>query len=533
MCNSYEEALFSGVAYEPGPLILPDASSHPVILARTLLQLALCIQQLEDDFDPSRLQLEDPLAAMRRYADIASELVTSNDVLMDSLEALECLVIEGIYLVNTGNLRRTLLHWRRAMTMAQFMGIDRPSNPRIPRVLDPGTRATCSIIWFRILYVERYLSLLLGMPTSITSDYTLPESSATTTGTFVSGEKLDRLQAQIIPRIFKRNGIDHPSAFTVTLEIDYDLQQAIKSLPPQWWGPFQLHPGMDTAEAMGNLIKTQSQIIHFNLLNVLHLPYMLRSATEHRYDYSKATCMSASREVLTRYHAFRSIMQNASCCRLVDFCALTAALTLLLAHLHSHQTVAGRHGLQGQRLEDRSLIERALVTMDDLNKLNRDELSRETAVVARRLLSIESDAASRGTAYYYTTSDGENGSGSLNVDIPHFGKVSVHQQVSTSTTTTTIVEGATTQTGWEPPAKLSSSGVHSQTNLAGAGYHPEWHHQLEIDLQETAGGMGVFEESGNREVFQGVDAAFLDAILMNDVSVDPIDEGLDSWPSLS
>ncbi len=49
--------------------------------------------------------------------------------------------------------------------------------------------------------------------------------------------------------------------------------------------PHSLGPGIQSMHEMQNLM---AQIYHFELLVLLHLPYILQSPTEGRYDYSKA-----------------------------------------------------------------------------------------------------------------------------------------------------------------------------------------------------------------------------------------------------
>lgn len=131
-----------------------------MLLARKLLQLVACSQQLDYSFP-------NPIRAMEgRYLELVSQ-VTGNEKLLDSLEGLECLCLEALVTVMCSNLRKGLFIARRAVTLAQFMGIHKGC-PRPLKVLDPSaTRATPSGIWTRIVWLERYLSLLLGFPSSI------------------------------------------------------------------------------------------------------------------------------------------------------------------------------------------------------------------------------------------------------------------------------------------------------------------------------------------------------------------------------
>jgi hypothetical protein len=149
----------------------PPVTAHPVLLARKLLYHALCIEQLDPSFDSRTLQGNTDLRSdMHRYYHLASSLVTCHDDLIDSLEGIECLICESVYLVNSGNLRRALVCLRRSCTLAQLMGMHR-SGSRLTSLkqLDPTTRIDGDFAWAHIAYLERYISLLLGMPTTITS----------------------------------------------------------------------------------------------------------------------------------------------------------------------------------------------------------------------------------------------------------------------------------------------------------------------------------------------------------------------------
>ena len=98
--------------------------SHPMIVARLLLCVALCIQQLPPNIDLRRLRTKAPLLEMmENVIAFVTATVTSDDELIGSMEGIECLVLQGIYQVNAGNLRRSWLTFRRAVNVAQLMGL--------------------------------------------------------------------------------------------------------------------------------------------------------------------------------------------------------------------------------------------------------------------------------------------------------------------------------------------------------------------------------------------------------------------------
>ena len=69
-------------------------NSHPTVVARLLLCVALCIQQLPHTYDPSRLCLSSPVKDhMDKYITAVAS-VTSDDELVGSMEGIECLAYD-------------------------------------------------------------------------------------------------------------------------------------------------------------------------------------------------------------------------------------------------------------------------------------------------------------------------------------------------------------------------------------------------------------------------------------------------------
>jgi len=164
-CNPFNDVFWPGTPQHSSVIsMLPSANAHPILFARILMRLSLSLQQLDRAFDFGMLDLTgSPHEIREKYFGLASDMVLSNDELVQSLEGFECLMLQGIYLINSGALRRALLHFRRCHTLAQFVGVDGP-NSRPPPAVDPNTRVSYASIWYRVVYAERFLSLLLGVP---------------------------------------------------------------------------------------------------------------------------------------------------------------------------------------------------------------------------------------------------------------------------------------------------------------------------------------------------------------------------------
>jgi hypothetical protein len=135
---------------------LPTPSDPPVQLAQKLIQLALCLQQL-DETRSQRLegQLKEPVSQVaKRYVGIAARNVTSQDSLVDSLDGVDTIMLEACYHINVGNMRVAWLLFRRALAISQSLGLPRA-----------GSRT--ETLWFRLVYGDRFLSLILGLPCAI------------------------------------------------------------------------------------------------------------------------------------------------------------------------------------------------------------------------------------------------------------------------------------------------------------------------------------------------------------------------------
>ena len=65
---------------------------------------------------------------------------------------------------NSGHLRRAWFACRRAMLVAQLMGLHRSAIQHPLKVLDPSQPVYPTYFWFRIVCTDRQLCLMLGLP---------------------------------------------------------------------------------------------------------------------------------------------------------------------------------------------------------------------------------------------------------------------------------------------------------------------------------------------------------------------------------
>ncbi|KAI1386034.1 uncharacterized protein F4822DRAFT_360787 [Hypoxylon trugodes] len=419
-------------------LVRPGIDAHPVLIAKYMLQLAHIMQQFPLSIrEELRGLSESPQEMLERLADAAISLVSTQEKLLGSIEGLECVMLEGMYYANCGNLRLSWAACRRAMHLAQLMGFHLPSSRLRYRMLNPNTKADPRYMWYRIVHYDRYLCIMLGLPQG-SNDCSMATDAMFENDTPLG--RLERMHCVLVAKILERNESDARSGDSaLTEELDRELQKAAKSLPSRWW----LIPDLRNTEKndeglFWDLKRLVTQMYHYNILNRLHLPYMLRSSDDRQYEYFKVACVNASREILSRFIVLRNFNRIAINCRTSDFVALMAAMTLILAHLDSHRQFSrASNFLAHQYLSDRAMMEQVQETMEELSRLNADIFSAECADLLNRLLAIEAEAAdglgghvegvrveTQKTGVAEKT-ENEASDGIVSVTIPYFGIIKI------------------------------------------------------------------------------------------------------------
>ncbi|KAK2810328.1 hypothetical protein FQN50_003059 [Emmonsiellopsis sp. PD_5] len=457
-------------------LRLPPPGSHPVLIARRLLMLGGFLQAVPTSW-ATRLSdtSSDYRTIMSRAVNAVSRLVTSNDELLGSLEGIECVMLESMYENNAGNLRRTWLMNRRAMVMAQMMGLHTGacvSSSSIVLEAETRDRIDPNIMWFRIVCSDRYLSLMLGLPQgSLESVFGSPQALTCCTAI----ERMERIMTVAGGLILQRNSAQRTD-LAVTRKVDTMLQQAAGLMPPQWWLMTTDTPGIprNDAEAFDGTLRLVNQFAYRHLLIQLHLPYLMQPSSVHpAYDYSKMTAANTSRDIVAHFVSFRTSTLATAYCRGIDFVAFIASTTLCLAHIEArrqHMATSGEEGgvtvlqsLQHQRLSDRGLLERTLEIMDKMVRESPDAIAQKISSILRPLLAIEKSSAS-GVPYYTsaTLEDNQQGSPSnsstafdtLHIQIPYFGTIKIEHHPPTPSEPTQPV----------PTVRLQNSPIPQSSN---------------------------------------------------------------------
>lgn len=147
------------------------------------------LQQLHPDIHRSIRLSEHPLSMTKRLADLAITLVTSNDELIGSIEGLDCITIDFLYHSNAGNLPRSWVALRKAITTGQLMGLDRSDLRVHYKVLDPNYTNNSETMWLQTIMRDRYLlSCWASLKALQTVAWLLPIDSCTILRSAASSE---------------------------------------------------------------------------------------------------------------------------------------------------------------------------------------------------------------------------------------------------------------------------------------------------------------------------------------------------------
>lgn len=339
--------------------------------------------------------------------------VVAKEEICHNAEGLECLLLEATYHANSGDMRRAFSAVRRAMACGQLLGIHRSHQVEVLQVDKSAPPFDPAYMWHRMVSADRLFSLVLDLPQGFSS----AQNATNSTLAELDPEKqMDKQQCEIASWILDRNerSIDD---MEFTKVIDEALQNSASLLPSNWWlvpDLCKLHSRRDIFFSTTRLV---TQILHFNLINQTHLPYLHHPGRFHAYN--KAACATASREILRRYIVLRDAGVVAHMYHMVEFFSLIAAMTLVLVHLERRWQDNSQElsVLAHTRASDRGMVEQAALHMSRLPTCNGSQ-------TLGHLLQIENEAFQTNSVGSGTIIKGIGDEGSFfEFRIPYFGRL--------------------------------------------------------------------------------------------------------------
>lgn len=212
--------------------------------------------------------------------------------------------------INLGKPRKAWLVGRRASNLAILYGYHRPEAK--------DARETSK--WDQLWQGDRMLSMSLGVPYAVQNPPPCPADAN-------FGERFHQGLAIAAGHIIDRDQLGPAADYSMTEKIDEELEYCRSEAPPGWW---DMTPNSDMPLDLlyGHLVTK----IHWHLTRkLLHLPYMLKSLTDNRYEKSQFAALESAMEILLCYQAFRNNGGDAVVvCDLIDFQSFSAALTIII-----------------------------------------------------------------------------------------------------------------------------------------------------------------------------------------------------------
>lgn len=285
--------------------------------------LAICLQQLPQECESTHTGLPAPPASLQEEAMAAAESVLAADQrIADTIDGLECMIIQSKYYINMGKPRTAWLIGQRALSTCHVFGVHNGSGDQSDK-----TRSRWEAVRLKFWNRDRQLSLLLGLPYA---SPLLQRDLPTVDDAYINtqGSRAIWMQLGVFSgHVTDRNLDPKKATFSQTLDIDHEMETFKSALPFE-----RLESPSDpnlSLQAIEDIFL--SRFIFHNIRKLLHLPYMLMAMTDKRFEYSRDAALNASREMIGIYLILRDPVRPVlSICNLEDFHTLTAAMVLII-----------------------------------------------------------------------------------------------------------------------------------------------------------------------------------------------------------
>ena len=291
---------------------------------KLMLCLALHIQQLPSNLENARMNLPVQLDDLQEHCMTSVDsLLALDERLGGTLNGLECMILQSEFYINEGSLHKVWLIIRRAVSIAQLLGLHRKIDS------DVGSRLVRrrNAIWTELWQRDRGFSLILGLPSS-TLDSQIPPSTPNNDSS--DPHKMKRFLQDlgiVMGHIIDRDQDPGRKTYSATLNIEEQLEECQSIMPAQWWG-FMPDPTTPTDAIRGMFA---AKMRFFTVQRLLHLPFLLKASSDRRFEASRLSTLKSSREIIKVYNVLRDEKRPVlKVCDMVDFQVFAAAMTLVI-----------------------------------------------------------------------------------------------------------------------------------------------------------------------------------------------------------
>ena len=248
--------------------------------------------------------------------------------------------------------------------------------------------------------------------------------------------------SKLAGRVIDRNQGVAEQSFAWALQLDQELEDLWKRLDPTW---------LDYSELLANLEnnaaelreRIMAQMIYHQIRVYLHLPFMLKSATNSRFTYSRTACLNGSREVLRLYQALRTgSVQPLYECKAVDFIGFTSAVLIQIGLFNFASATTPSGSVDTAKQVEIEADVRLIEISIDIFRRASSEKGGKVALQSAEVLEKMQTKFKGGAAHKGPCHDGECD----DLVIPYFGTISIRR-------------GGQTFKGMPPPPPCLSPGV--------------------------------------------------------------------------
>ncbi|ENI05879.1 hypothetical protein COCC4DRAFT_22906 [Bipolaris maydis ATCC 48331] len=368
------------------------ATGNVGAIATVVLSVGICLQDTEQ---------------VSRYFEAVDRWFLCDDEYAASLEGLECFVMKSKWYADVGQPRRAWIAYRKGLMYAQLMGLHRKRTASVAH----------ESLWWALYHGDRFLSLLLGLPYGINDahcDLTMFDMGESKyMHPMVCMVRLSQLAGKVIDR---NQGVAEQS-FAWALQLDQELDDLWKKFDPAWLDYTELLAdiGSNSVELRERIM---GQIVFHQIRVYLHLPFMLKSASNSRFSYSRTVTLNGSREVLRLYQVLRTggvtpIYE----CKAIDFLGFTAAILMLIGMLNGSSAQSATSTSSSKTIEeDVRIIENCIDIFRRASSEKGGNVAAQSAEVLEKIMA----------KFKGTSSDADDlCNGPSSFVIPYFGTVSI------------------------------------------------------------------------------------------------------------
>lgn len=357
------------------------------------LWLALCIQQLPmDEFRSSFPKSPSKQDLITSYLAYCKLILAGTDMDMEDLDAVQCHLLQYKLYINMGMPQKAWNGIRSAVSIATQLGLNK---------LTADDKESHRMIWLQSWITERQLSLVLGYPSAVQTDKTQFGSLPMGLHGPVAYRILHAL-ALVYGDVINRDQGYINTSYSTTIKIDEDLEELRRLFPVEWWDPSSLTNG----SLMEFYYREVTKFLYFLLVKFVHLPYMLRSIHDIRYEHSRQSVLDAAREQIRCYVRLRNFPgAEILVCELMDFNVFSAGMALIIGTLYMPSHAQPLNILT----EDGSLIESLIASLRQTALLLDCPVADQGARVLELLINRSPSAADE----------------QVELTVPYFGKLKI------------------------------------------------------------------------------------------------------------